>query len=330
MKVCIFIDGQNFYRSLQRFDEGLRVDYDRLAAWITQAIGGASTHFGGAYYYVGISADAPPQVEGFLKGLELRQGYYVRREPRKRRTGRCPACGIEYDYTTEKRVDSRMVAELIHFAANGTYDAAVLVSGDDDFVPAVEAVNALGKQVWVATWSPDELSTDLRVRCFGQIRLSEGVSTFRVERPRTAERERAFTAERGMAEHAHGAERAYANDRVYADDRSYISDRGFGPSRFGLSPRMPRPTGPLSVERALVELQRAEARLPHVSRGYFVTRWKSHQLPPAGQEREQLVQQMLEKGLIEEFQVTDTEGRTVTALRSREKDGNVALPHESV
>jgi uncharacterized LabA/DUF88 family protein len=29
----------------------------------------------------------------------------------------------------------------------------VLVSGDDDFVPAVEAVNSLGKQVWVATWS---------------------------------------------------------------------------------------------------------------------------------------------------------------------------------
>ncbi len=31
MKVAIFIDGQNFYRSLQRFDETLRVDYDRLA-----------------------------------------------------------------------------------------------------------------------------------------------------------------------------------------------------------------------------------------------------------------------------------------------------------
>ncbi len=71
---------------------------------------------------------------------------------------------------------------------------------------------------------------------------------------------------------------------------------------------MPRPTGAFGVDRALIELQRAEARLPHVSRGYFVTRWKSHQLPPAGQEREQLVQEMLDKGLIEEFQVTDAEG----------------------
>src|SRR5438552_1759227 len=252
MKVYIFIDGQNFYRALQRYDETLRVDYDRLAAWITQAVGGASAFFGGAYYYVGVSSDAPPQVEGFLKGLELRQGYYVRREPRKRRTGRCPACGVDYDYTTEKRVDSRMVAELIHFAANGTYDAAVLVSGDDDFVPAVEAVNALGKQVWVATWSAEELSSELRVRCFGQIRLSDGVAAFRVERPRLLDRER------------------------------------------GVPPRGPRPAfGPATLsppaedtlDRALSELQRAEARLPHVSRGSFGLRWKSHRTPPAGHER---------------------------------------------
>ena len=321
MKVYIFIDGQNFYRALQRYDETLRVDYDRLAIWITQAVGGPSAFFGGAYYYVGVSPDAPPQVENFLKGLELRQGYYVRREPRKRRTGRCPTCGTEYDYTTEKRVDSRMVAELIHFAANGTYDAAVLLSGDDDFVPAVEAVNALGKQVWVATWSAEELSTELRVRCFGQIRLSEGVAASRAERARSTTADRVYPA---------GAERPA--DRAYPErpfaDRSYASDRAMASRFTGLAPRVPRavPAGPFGVERALLELQRAEARLPHVSRGYFVTRWKSHQLPPAGQEREQLVQQMLETGMIEEFQVTDAEGRTVTAIRTREKNGNVALP----
>ena len=308
MKVCIFIDGQNFYRSLQRYDDSLRVDYDRLATWITHAVGGPAALFGGAYYYVGVSSDAPALVENFLKGLELRPGYFVKREPRVRRTGRCPSCGADYDYTTEKRVDTRLVADLIHYAAHGAYDAAVLVSGDDDFVPAVEAVGALGKQVWVATWSADELSSDLRVRCFGQIRLSEGIAAFRTERPRYAERER-----------------APATDRAYGDRAYGAGDRGVrGVATF--APRAPRPTGSGSVERALIELQRAESRLPHVSRGYFVTRWKSHQLPPAGQEREQLVQQMIESGLIEEFQVTDPEGRTVTAIRSREKDGNVALP----
>jgi len=284
MNVKIFFDGQNFYRSLLRYDDSLRVDYDRLAVWITQAVAGGAGVFCGAYYYVGVSADAPPLVEGFLKGLELRPGYYVRREPRVRRAGRCPSCGADYEYTTEKRVDTRLVAELIQYAANGSFDAAVLVSGDDDFVPAVEAVNALGKRVWVATWSAEELSSDLRVRCFGQIRLSEGIGAFRVERPRIAERDRYGVGAR-------------------LDTRM--------PLRAMRAPQEP------TLERGLAELQRAQARLPHVSRGYFVTRWRSHQLPPAGQEREMLVQQLIEAGLAEEFEVTDPEGRVIRAIRTR-------------
>ena len=296
MKVCIFFDGQNFYRSLLRYDESLRVDYDRLAAWITQAVGGPNALFSGAYYYVGVSADAPPAVEGFLKGLELRPGYFVKRDPRVRRSGRCPNCGGEYDYTTEKRVDTRLVADLIHYAASGAFDAAVLVSGDDDFVPAVEAVNALGKQVWVATWSAEELSKDLRVRCFGHIHLSEGVAAFRAERTRVFER---------------------APGRM-------------APSRLQGPAGLPGPASPDALEHGLAELQRAEARLPHVSRGYFVMRWKSHQLPPVGPEREALLQQLIAARMAEEFEVRDADGRVVTAVRSRRPDSNVREPNGNV
>jgi hypothetical protein len=179
-------------------------------------------------------------VESFLKGSG-RMGYFVRRERRVRRTGRCSVCGGEYEYTTEKRVDTRLVADLIHFAANGAYEAAVLVSGDDDFVPAVEAVNALGKQVWVATLSPDELSSDLRVRCFGHVDLREGVGAFRaiahLPAPEPGPRAGVNTA------------------RV---------------ARRGLAPAHPAPR---------LAGCSARTRLPHVSRGYFVTRWKAHQLP---------------------------------------------------
>jgi NYN domain-containing protein len=301
MKVAIFFDGQNFYRSLLRYDESLRVDYDRLAIWITQAVGGTTAVFSGAYYYVGVSPGAPALVEQFLKGLELRPGYFVKRESRVRRTGRCPSCGSEYEYTTEKRVDTRIVADLIQYAAIGAFDAAVLVSGDDDFVPAVEAVNALGRQVWVATWSAEELSSDLRVRCFGHIQLSEGIAAFRADRqPRSLDRSRS-----GL---------------------SPVRSDALSPFR---GPVVRGPYGPpsrLALERGVIELQRAEARLPHVSRGYFVTRWKSHQLPPAGHEREVLVQQLIEAGLAEEFEVTDTEGRTVTAIRSKERGNEIALP----
>src|SRR5262245_34458002 len=294
MKILIFIDGQNFYRSLLRYDDALVVDYDRLASWITQAVGGPQGAFGGAHYYVGVSPGAPAPVESFLKGLEGRTGYFVRRERRVRRTGRCSVCGGEYEYTTEKRVDTRLVADLIHFAANGAYDAAVLVSGDDDFVPAVEAVNALGKQVWVATLSPDELSSDLRVRCFGHVDLREGVAAFRADRPRSPERAAA----------------------------RFDGRPGF-PRRFG---RALAPAPDAVLQRALLTLQRAEARLPHVSRGYFVTRWKAHQLPPPGQERDLLVRQLVEAGLVEEFAVPSADGRPITAIRSRGSNGAGRAP----
>ena len=308
MKICIFFDGQNFYRSLQRFDDSLRVDYDRLAAWITQAVGGPAAMFGGAYYYVGVSSDAPQVVEGFLKGLELRPGYFVKRDKRVRRSVRCPACGTDNEYTTEKRVDTRLVADLIQYAANGAYDAAVLVSGDDDFVPAVEAVNAIGKQVWVATWSAEELSSDLRVRCFGHLHLSDGLAAFRVDRlPRDRDRDR------GPAP-------------LRADGRPPRPVSRIAPAPTAPGPAAAPPPTTGALEHGLTELQRAEARLPHVSRGYFVMRWKSHLLPPAGQEREQLVQRMLETGMAEEFEATGPDGRVVIALRSREPNGNVAQP----
>jgi hypothetical protein len=71
------------------------------------------------------------------------------------------------------------------------------------------------------------------------------------------------------------------------------------------------------LTRALAELQRAESRLPHVSRGYFVMRWRSHLLPPAGPERETLVQQLIAASMVEEYETTDAEGRVVRAIRCR-------------
>jgi hypothetical protein len=132
------------------------------------------------------------------------------------------------------------------------------------------------------------------VRCFGQIHLSDGIPAFKVERPRSFER-----APTRMA-----------------------------PSRLMRSSS--QPVSGVALERALQELQRAEARLPHVSRGYFVMRWKSHQLPPVGTDREALVQQLIGAGLAEEFEVKDAEGRMVTAIRSREPNGNVREPDGNI
>ena len=74
-------------------------------------------------------------------------------------------------------------------------------------------------------------------------------------------------------------------------------------------------------------------RLPHwevVGGRYFVTIHLAGAIPPAGQERETLVQQLLAAGLIEEFEVTDGDGRQVVAIRTRDREGNVREPDGNV
>lgn len=48
-----------------------------------------------------------------------------------------------------KRVDISLSVEMLSHAYAGNYDAAVLVAGDEDYVPLVEAVKSQGRQVFI-------------------------------------------------------------------------------------------------------------------------------------------------------------------------------------
>lgn len=189
MKVALFFDGKNFYMSSQRYAPDLRIDYNKLANWLMDQVSGGGD-FVGAHYYTGFT---PPDESGsvafseFLDGLETQLGYFVKRQPRVLRTTKCKKCGFVYTYRTEKRVDTQLVADMIHFAAVNAYDVAILLSGDQDFAPAVDAVNALGKRVYLAAWHGYGVSQELRIRCYGQIPLEEGVAEFSTGKSRDRE-----------------------------------------------------------------------------------------------------------------------------------------------
>ena len=48
-----------------------------------------------------------------------------------------------------KRVDISLSVDMLSLAHTASYDAAVLVAGDGDYVPLVDAVEAQGRQVFV-------------------------------------------------------------------------------------------------------------------------------------------------------------------------------------
>jgi uncharacterized LabA/DUF88 family protein len=57
--------------------------------------------------------------------------------------------------TTEKGVDTAIVTDMVRLAWEGSWDVAVLVSADGDFVPAVEHLQQKGHAVVHAGFAPN-------------------------------------------------------------------------------------------------------------------------------------------------------------------------------
>jgi uncharacterized LabA/DUF88 family protein len=59
----------------------------------------------------------------------------------------CPHCKQELVRTVEKGVDTSIAIELFHYALENLYDKAILISNDEDFIPAIEYIQRRGNQI---------------------------------------------------------------------------------------------------------------------------------------------------------------------------------------
>lgn len=66
--------------------------------------------------------------------------------------------------STQKEVDVKMALEMYIMAKEDKYDVAIVVSGDRDFLPAIEEIKACGKKVIVAAFK-SELSRAMEENC---------------------------------------------------------------------------------------------------------------------------------------------------------------------
>lgn len=153
MRVCVFIDGSNFYHAC-RENLGGRTDVN-IGSFASFLVG-TGRDLVRTYYY---SCALPPDHEEiarkaqqrFFTALqrvpytELRLGKLVKRETS------CAACGTRERHQ-EKGVDMRIGVDMLPAASKNLYEVAILVSGDGDLVEAVKAVKDLGKHVELATF----------------------------------------------------------------------------------------------------------------------------------------------------------------------------------
>lgn len=139
-RVAIFIDGSNLYHALK---SNFR-RYDLNFAEFAKKLCGPRRLF--RTYYYNVQIDQIQQPEAYREQQEfldiLRKTPYLEFRLGTIKT----AQGI----IVEKGIDIMLAVDLLQFARNNSYDVAVLVSGDADFVYALQAVKNLGKYVEVA------------------------------------------------------------------------------------------------------------------------------------------------------------------------------------
>ncbi len=109
------------------------------------------------------STEAP--LRNWLTNWLHRQPSYnvkIRNRKPRRRTIRCSSCATDIDTcphcataltsAAEKGVDAALVTDLLSLAWQRAYDVAILVSGDADYIPAIEYVQSQGLKVINAAW----------------------------------------------------------------------------------------------------------------------------------------------------------------------------------
>jgi len=128
-RVAVFIDGNNLFHAA-RFHT-LDIDYNKLLRTLL-----GDGRLLRAFFYTGVDAGAERQ-QGFLLWMR-RNGFRVVQKELK----------TFYDGTRKANLDVEIAVDMLSLA--GRYDTAVLVSGDEDFVYAINAVAYKGCRVEVA------------------------------------------------------------------------------------------------------------------------------------------------------------------------------------
>lgn len=151
-KVCVYIDGSNFYHSLRENCPQLRKRFS-FKRFVTKLVG--NRELVRTYYYncpvpKEHDSDHAERQQKFFDSLRFIPYFEVRYGRLARRPRECAKCHHTSSVLIEKGVDIQIATDMLMGAVRSAYDIAILVSGDGDFQHVVQAVKDLDKHVEIA------------------------------------------------------------------------------------------------------------------------------------------------------------------------------------
>ena len=146
-RVAIFVDGANVYFA-QKEALGWWIEWPRFLATMREGRELVSAHWYQAY-----NRAPEPEQERFLHHLTL-IGFAIRKKVLKQVFDRTSG-----NYHLKGSLDIELTVDAL--SESDHYDTAILVTGDSDFVPLLEALQNRGKRVMVAA-TPQNVAVELR------------------------------------------------------------------------------------------------------------------------------------------------------------------------
>lgn len=142
-KVIFLIDGFNLYHAIAedtRFRKYKWISLSSLAEkFITK-----SDKIKDIYYFTALatwSVDKVNRHKIFIKAQELNGIKVIYGEFRKK-DKYCNICKRTYQTFEEKKTDVNIAINLFQLAIKDEYDKAIIISGDSDLIPSIEAVKS--------------------------------------------------------------------------------------------------------------------------------------------------------------------------------------------
>ncbi|MFX1389110.1 MAG: NYN domain-containing protein [Promethearchaeota archaeon] len=137
-RIIIFVDNSNIFKGFQKYN--VQADYEKLKNLIT-----GERKLGEIFLYEGVIYPISPEKKRWYKELSKRSGYIIKASFDK----------IVSSGAIEKKVDIKIAIDIISLAYENSYDTAVLVSGDGDFLPVLKKIKNLGKnvEIWAFKYS---------------------------------------------------------------------------------------------------------------------------------------------------------------------------------
>ena len=167
-RVAIFIDGSNLYHNLKRFD--IRIKIEDVIKRVETKRKVVDVFYYTALLDKSINEEKYKEHKRFLDKIKKIPNFHV------------VLCNLRKIILPDGNIDFAikgddvyLATDLIRGSYEDLYDVAIIVSGDADFIPAINLVRKNGKKV-INAFFPKSSSYQLRNCCDGSINLRKALN----------------------------------------------------------------------------------------------------------------------------------------------------------